>query len=259
MDAMTRTEVAHERHIAGAGTTAAEWLAWPGLAAIHAVAPPELVAAGARTIIVAPHPDDEVLGCGGLLQWLAADQREVVLVAVTDGGASHPGSPLWPTRRLMAARRQETLAAWSVLGWDAPQQVRAGFDDGAVAREEPRLRSLLEDMLRPGDVVVSTWRHDGHPDHEATGRAAAAACRNAGARLLEVPIWAWHWARPGDTRLPWAQARRLVLAPDALARKKSAVACYRSQLSSDSSTGRPPVIAPTVVARLTHDSEVYFT
>lgn len=259
MVAVIRNDVAAERRIAGAGTTAAEWLAWPGLAAIPAVAPATLIPPGARTIIVAPHPDDEVLGCGGLLQWLAAEQREVLLVAVTDGGASHPGSPLWPTRRLMAARRQETYEAWSVLGWDAPQQVRAGLDDGAVARDEGRLRGLLDDMLLPGDVVVSTWRHDGHPDHEATGRAAAAACRQAGARLIEVPIWAWHWARPGDTRLPWKQARRLALAPDTLARKKSAVACYHSQLSSDSSTGRPPVIAPTVVARLTHDSEVYFT
>jgi hypothetical protein len=55
----------------------------------------------------------------------------------------------------------------------------------------------------PGDLCLATWRGDGHPDHEAVGRAAARAARFVGATLWEFPVWAWHWARPGAIEVPW--------------------------------------------------------
>src|SRR5260221_1498443 len=44
----------------------------------------------------------------------------------------------------------------------------------------------------------------------------------SGCRLVELPIWAWHWAEPGDTRVPWHRAAAIALAPQELALKRKA-------------------------------------
>ena len=54
-------------------------------------------------------------------------------------------------------------------------------------------------------LLAAPWRHDGHPDHEAVGRAAAVAARRTDARLVEYPVWMWHWGTEQD--LPWPDAR----------------------------------------------------
>ncbi|WP_414708940.1 PIG-L deacetylase family protein, partial [Pseudomonas sp. UBA7500] len=109
---------------------------------------------------------------------------------------------------------------------------------------------------RPGDRVLSTWRLDGHCDHEAVGRASAQAAQTVGAQLIEVPIWAWHWARPDDPRLPWRRARKLALSPQQLARKRAAIAAHASQLHADGE--QPPVLSQTTLQRLLQPFELLF-
>src|SRR5690606_16204888 len=60
------------------------------IAAVTLVDPLSLPAR--RITVIAPHPDDESLGCGGLIAALAADGRAVQVVFVTDGAGSHPNS-----------------------------------------------------------------------------------------------------------------------------------------------------------------------
>lgn len=251
-----------DRQIEGAGTSSAAWQAWDGIAALPAITAEELVPSGqarSRAVIVAPHPDDEVLACGGLLQLLAGLGREVLLVAVTDGDASHPGSTLWPQERLRSERPTESALALAALGWPQAQWQRLQLPDGAVARHAEALRAMLEALLRPGDTVLTTWRLDGHPDHEACGWASAAASSSCGARLVEMPVWMWHWAAPGDARVPWHRARRLELPEDVLARKRAAAACFASQLHDDPSTGQGAIVAPGSLQRLMQSSEIYFS
>lgn len=254
-------ELAHPRQIAGAGTPDAAWQAWQGLHHIPQIAAAELVTPGQRAIIVAPHPDDEVLACGGLLQMLAAQGTRTVVLAVTDGDASHPGSAIYPPAQLARLRARETEAALRTLiapCYPAPQVIRARLPDGAVTDQAGALQSLLEQLLRPDDVVFTTWRQDGHPDHEACGHAAAMAARLCGAAMVELPVWTWHWAAPGDSRVPWRRARRLLLDGETLQRKRDAIGCYSSQLQPDPSTGQPAILPPHVLARLTHPYEVCF-
>jgi LmbE family N-acetylglucosaminyl deacetylase len=247
------------RRIEGAGTPDADWQAWPRLGTLPRVTAQELVPDGARAVIVAPHPDDELLGCGGLLQLLAAQGRDILLVAVTDGTGSHPGSPLWPAERLSKVRPQETEAALDKLGLPDIPVVRAGLPDGDVAGHVPQLCKTLESLLRPGDVVFTTWKLDGHPDHDATGHAATTAAASRGATLIQIPIWAWHWASPDDMLVPWHRARRLDLREAVLRRKCEAIDCYQSQVRDDESTGKPAILPPNVLERLMHPYEIYLS
>jgi len=247
----------HDRHIDGQGTLDATWQAWPGLAALLPISAAVLVPAHRRAIIVAPHPDDEVLACGGLLQLLHAQGTHTILLAVTDGDASHPGSTLLTPADLGRHRPRETAAAMHALGV-APHILRAGIGDGQVRANLDQLHNLLVQLLQPGDVVFTTFRQDGHPDHEASGLAAALAVRACHATLVEMPVWSWHWATPGDHRLPWRRARRLQLSDDILQRKQQAVGCFQTQLNDDPSTGQPAILPQHVLQRLLHPYEIYF-
>ena len=105
-------------------------------------------------------------------------------------------------------------------------------DMGAVAEHEQELVEVLVPAL--GDarrtLVVAPWRHDGHPDHEAVGRAAATAAHRTGATLWEYPIWWWHWSSPADA--PWADLGRLALSP-----ASSTSSVHRSVLVQSTSDG----------------------
>lgn len=247
------------RHIGpGEGTPEWQWARCSRLAAVPFAQFSDLVPADARAVVVAPHPDDEVLAAGGLLALATQIGRSIALVAVTDGAASHPASRLWPAERLAAERPRETLAALAALGAHPQALVRLGLPDGGLVAQEAELARQLQAVLRPRDVVITTWQFDGHPDHEATGRAAAQAARAVGARCLQAPVWAWHWARPGDARMPWARAQRLPLPAGIARRKQAAMRAFASQLAPDPSTGAGPVLRATTVARADRPFEVFF-
>lgn len=246
------------RRIEGSGTPDQVWLSWPGLNDLPAIGAHALVPPGTRAVIVAPHPDDEILACGGLLQLLAAQGSQLLFIAVTDGDASHPDSPLWPQERLRQLRPQESAQALATLGLASPAWLRLHLPDGGVAGMTPQLSATLAAQLRPGDRVFTTWRLDGHPDHDACGRACAAACAASGATLVEMPVWGWHWAVPGDMRVPWHRAHCLPLPAPILQRKRAALRCFASQMQDDPSTGRPAIVAGDALQRLLHAWEVYF-
>ncbi|WP_295474722.1 PIG-L deacetylase family protein [uncultured Pseudomonas sp.] len=239
------------------GTPLAAWQGSAKLAALPATSADLLVPPGCRAVIVAPHPDDEVLGCGGLMSQLQQLQRSIMLISVTDGTASHPGSPLWPAQRLARERPLESAEALRLLGLpDDLHWRRAGLPDGAVAAHLAELETLLLEHLQVNDVVFTTWSGDGHPDHEATGRACASACLNSGARLVEFPLWAWHWATAEDERLPWDRARKVLLDPALLESKRQAVRAFASQLTGDPTIGLEPVLPDWALARLLQPFEV---
>ncbi|RKJ98019.1 PIG-L family deacetylase, partial [Pseudoroseomonas wenyumeiae] len=94
-------------------TTAAEFFAQ---ADALPFAPLEQVLAPGGLVVLAPHPDDESLGCGGLLAAAAQAGRAVAVVFVSDGGASHPRSRRYPRLALRRLREAEALAALAALG-----------------------------------------------------------------------------------------------------------------------------------------------
>lgn len=242
------------------GTPLSEWRNSVALSGVRPIDADELVPPGARLVVLAPHPDDEVLACGGLLAAMANRQEDVQLISVTDGEGSHPDSAQWPRSRLRTERRRESERAVTALGFDLPRLAwqRLGMSDGQVADRADALIALLSEDLRSTDVLVTTWRHDGHCDHEAVGHCAAQAAANTGATLLEIPVWAWHWAEPNDPRIPWQQARKFMLSDAQLQRKRRAINAHASQLHDDVSTGAAPVLDTVTLERLLQPFELVF-
>jgi LmbE family N-acetylglucosaminyl deacetylase len=236
--------------LSGGGTSIRDWLAGERL--------PVLDLRGCRRlIVVGAHPDDETLGLGGTSARLAAEGVEVQVVAVTDGGAAHPNLSVFDRIALERTRRTELVKATASLGVRAP--IFLSLADGAVGDHEDTLTDLLAEMLdgHSADTwCAATWRGDGHPDHEAVGRAAAAAVARSGTTLLEYPVWMWHWASPGDPAVPWDRAFTVQLDRSALSRKQHAAQCFRSQFEGNAI--EPAVLPPFVLRRLMAVGEVVF-
>ncbi len=230
-----------------AGTSEAIWAAWAGLARRPLASP----ACWGSAVVVAAHPDDEVLGVGGIMALLAASGARLRLVSVTDGEASHPGpAGAGPLGR---RRTAETAQALRALGAPHTEVVRLRLPDTGVAAHEDELSARLAGLTEGFDVCLAPWDQDVHADHEAAGRAA----RRASGRTLSYPVWMWHWAVPGDPRVPWGRALRVPLPAREVARKRAAVGCFASQLE-DRGAGLGPVLAPGTVAHFRRDVEVLF-
>lgn len=234
------------------------WNSAPQLAQIPAIQLNSLVPAGARVVIVAPHPGDEVLGCGGLLQRLSTLGHPLQLISITDGSASHPGSHVWPASRLSVVRPQESVEALRRLGMPlhSLKWIRGGFRDTGLAAHEQAMSQFIARYLQPGDVLFTTWRNDGNDDHDAVGRASAKACSLVGACLYELPIWAWHWPARESAMIPWQRARKVRLDTWSVARKLHAVHAFASQLVGDPAIGLAPILAQVLLERIRDAYEI---
>jgi LmbE family N-acetylglucosaminyl deacetylase len=236
------------------GTPVPVWLAaldWRPLPPLDLSACPGLV-------VVAPHPDDETLGLGATIAQLVASGVDVRVISVSDGGAEKKGATPSERARLEITHRYELRRAASALGIAPPTSL--GLPDGRLSDHEDGLAEVLGEILAAspaGTWCAATWRGDGHPDHEAVGRAAAAACERTATALLEYPVWMWHWASPADPAIPWDRAHALPVRAGALARKRVAAHCFRSQLEPGAA-GTAPVVPAFVLQRLLAVGEVVF-
>lgn len=178
---------------------------------------------GERLVVVAPHPDDEVLGAGGLMRWTAGSGRAVVVVAVTDGEASHSRSDVVTCGELRARRDAERRDALGRLGV-AATVIRVGLPDQGCCRHHEDLVAALTSVLRPGDIIVGPSGGDRHPDHVAVASAVSDAAPSVVEQWWEAPTW----ALVHGTAAPASST--LVLDERAWLAKQHAMAAYRSQL-----------------------------
>lgn len=217
---------------------------------------------GRPFVVVAPHPDDESLGCAGLMMQAGEQHSPFRVVVATDGGASHPNSKTYPRARLAALRQAESIAAAAVCGvpqaWirfvglrDSEVPLRGAIFDAAV----DAVASIIGEAR--AHAVFVTWRGDPHCDHEAVHDIArAAACRH-GSRLWTYPVWGWSLPAEHELSLPRPRGVRVDVSRSR-DRKAQAIACHRSQttpLIDDDPDGF--VLTAQMLARF-HGSYEYF-
>lgn len=165
---------------------------------------PERNVSTAATLVVAPHPDDETFGCGGLIRLKRAAGIPVCVVILTDGEAVGSGIDERP-ETVIAARKREALDACQRLGVNAdsvrwlhlpdgklPLQGQPGFDEAA--------RDLLVEIesFSPAEVFCPHLR-DVHPDHIAATRLTHEALRlwSKPCEISYYPVWMWYHASSG--------------------------------------------------------------
>jgi len=188
-------------------------------------------------LVVAPHPDDECLGCGGAIALLRSLGCSVYILVMSDGTMSHPHSQQYPAAALRSLREEETRSAMAILGVDINQITFLRLPDSAVPMPtDLEFSSAVSTCQRYLEAIAPQtiflpWRHDPHADHRATWQIVRAALKSPDQRLIEYPIWDWDLAQRGDRldsnllnawRLDIETVREL---------KQEAIATYRSQVT----------------------------
>lgn len=191
---------------------------------------------GATPVVLAPHQDDEVLGCGALLAASAAEGFRPRIIFTTDGAGSHPHSRAFAPPLLARTRKHEAICAAAILGVDLNDvhfldlpDTQAPHDGATFDAAVARLAAILADV---GPMVIfAPWSADPHCDHLATHRMAVALAAASGACHLSYPVWGWILA-PDDEiadlpglgwRFPVASFQQ---------QRHAALAAHRSQVSA---------------------------
>lgn len=155
------------------------------------------------TLVLAPHPDDETIGCGGVIARKRAAGTEVQVVVAADGG-----DPV---------RRAECLEACRRLGVPAGSVHFLGLPDGQLDAHRAELETAITDALRarPRQLFVPS-AIDAHADHRALAAVVDGLPADAlrGIEVLAYPIWFWNrWAWVERTTPRWRQRAQLVWRP----------------------------------------------
>jgi LmbE family N-acetylglucosaminyl deacetylase len=129
-----------------------------------------------EVLILAPHPDDEALGCSGAIFQLNAMGASSTIVFLTDGEQLYGE----PNRNVAEKRRNEGLKSSEMLGCREP--IFLGFPDGGIATDKKHIYSRLSSIigLKKPDIIFSPSLVDYHDDHIATARIAVKLLKTLG-------------------------------------------------------------------------------
>ena len=217
---------------------------------------PRLDVSGRRVLIVAPHPDDEVFGCAGLVQQLVQSGTQVDVAIMTGGGKSHAACCDLDEATLIRKRRELARMAAQIVGLPEPHLHFLDYPDGGIRFDHPeteRLRALFRE-LRP-DAVFVPHAGEGWPDHVETGRIVRRLVMDcADVDVYAYCVWFWFY---NVWRIDWSSARMVRLTPEQHRAKLSAIHVY---VSAKAPCGRPwsGVLPRVFVWANTWNRELYF-
>jgi LmbE family N-acetylglucosaminyl deacetylase len=231
----------HGFETARPGTSEEIWAAWRKSL-------PQWLPERAPVVVIAPHPDDETFGAGGLISLCAHRGDRVIIICVTNGEAARPEMP-----GLAAIRQAELCAAAGQLAGGLAAVEQLGMPDGQVARLGAELFRHLDSRIPGNATLIAPFEQDGHTDHDAIGRVCIEFAAKRRLTLARYPIWAWHRLTP--QALGRQTAAQVMLNKRSQAAKAAAIDCYRSQ-TEDRAGGA--IVPPHVLAYFRRDYEVYF-
>ncbi|HEX5495283.1 MAG TPA: PIG-L deacetylase family protein [Mycobacteriales bacterium] len=195
-------------------------------------------------MVVAPHPDDEVLGCGGVIANHRVAGRAVHLVYLTSG---ERGSPHHGPEELGRLREEEAVAAAGVLDVPKSELTFLRLPDGGIDpadREQVGQTVRLLRDVRPG-LVYLPHPADGSFDHRAAFALCWRAARMAGSR--NYPEWGTgpHWVPTilgYEVWSPIADPQYTEDITGVLDRKLQALSRYSSQTSATKGAGVADIV-----------------
>lgn len=206
-------------------------------------------------LIFAPHPDDEVMGCGGLIQRFCEQGNPPSVVILTGGGQSHAACCHLPEATIKKERRVMASQILQKLGLPADHLHLLDFPDGAVSAQHEEMQSLknLVSEIRP-DAVFIPHNGEGWPDHLVCRELVETMTELEEAAIYEYCVWLWYY---NVWKLAWKRACLLRLTKAEHVAKCKAVDEYTERLAP---CGKPwsGVLPKLLIGACKWNKELYF-
>jgi LmbE family N-acetylglucosaminyl deacetylase len=218
-----------------------------------------------RVLIVAPHMDDEVLGCGGSIL-MHKDKTQVYCTYVTDGARSP--APLLPWTgsidpNIKDIRRNEAYEVMREVGIPKQNLQFLDFPDGKLKHNLVDLKSRLSEQISriEPDIVLAPFRYDLHPDHVALTRCVRSIILTGAfdCTLLEYFIYfRWRLIASGDIRQMIDESNLLTVDTRSVAdRKSSIIRLYRSQTDVLGDWQENPILTAQSISQRCREPETF--
>lgn len=173
---------------------------------------------GSKVIVLAPHPDDEVLGCGGVIRKHVESGDFVTILFLTDGRWGK--KPNEEPHHVAELRQREAISASRILG--TAETVFLGREDGCLTADKETIDEVQKIIIsRQPNIVYAPHPFEPHRDHQATYEIAETVLRgiNFKGSLMLYEVW-----KPIEHNV-------IVNITDVMVYKLMALRCYSSQLA----------------------------
>lgn len=219
-------------------------------------------ASSGASLVVAPHPDDETLGCGAVIARAKASGQKVRVVIMTDGAAAGKSAKITP-EQLAHIRHEETLQAGKALGLAPEDIVFLRFPDTQTHLHVEAMAAALRQQIADfqPQQIFSPFGIDLNPDHVSVATAMDRLVKNneVSCPVYEYPVWL-----PLKSLLltPFsAEHKGRIRFNDSsafLGAKRAALDAHRTQIENITGEDTWFTLSPQFLARFFYGFELFF-
>lgn len=175
-----------------------------------------------KILVLAPHPDDEIIGCGGLIAKAKKNGSDVKVVYLTDGNVGVSDKKLSNSQRAKL-REGEARSAAAIIGLSNSDLIFWRYQDGKFVSNQTSIK-LLNNLITTylPDIIAIPFISDPHSDHSETSKLLLKSLKalNIDPQILQYEVWT-----------P-VLANRILAIDDVLKLKTDALAHYKSQINA---------------------------
>lgn len=209
-----------------------------------------------NVLIISPHPDDEILGCGGIIAAQNKRGKSVSIIFMTKGENVNENIV---KEIIVEERNKLTRKALSSVGHNIEKCYFLDYPDGGVSYNHPETNklNLLIKQIKPQVIYVPNL-NDGWNDHVQANQIVHSLIKNTTIQLYEYCVWFWY-TMPFKTvfSIDWHQSLIFKMKRDEQKRKKRAIEIY---MEAKDLEGRPYSgnLPKVLLKSCSWKSELYF-
>ena len=208
--------------------------------------------------ILAPHPDDETMGCGQLIYEICHNGGDCQVIVISDGAGSHRGCCKTDDKDIVEGRKASCRMAMEKLGLPADNLMFLGFPDGELLANEDIIFDRVKQILGNfhGTLLVP-HEQEGWNDHLTVHHVGKRIAKETGCHLLFYCVW-FYFSMPFRKfpRVKWSSAQ-ILSCEEALEKKRMALSIYQNEKAP---CGKPyaGVLPDLLWQAVNGEREVYF-
>ncbi|WP_455587179.1 PIG-L deacetylase family protein [Bacteroides sp.] len=177
------------------------------------------------TLIIAPHPDDEIIGCAGLIQHQLSKNKKTHIIFLTGGENSHSGHCKISQETIIKARKELAINTNKKLGLPIENLHFLNYPDGRINyehQETTKLGKLLKEIVP--QVIFIPHKGEGWSDHIQAGHIIKKlTLHQSGIRIYEYCVWFWYY---NTWKIDWKNTQLLNMTKEEHFKKKEAIDKY---------------------------------